>query len=178
MDESKLKDEFEYKDGLPPCLIYVDEEGDWYHKGAPIVRKDILEIFYSNLELTPGGLYVIRLKNEECYIEVADTPFVVQQVNVSPSSPDSDKTFLITLKNTGEIERLDLSTLWVGKDNVLYCLVKDGRFPARFSRPAYYQLAKYIEEDTDEERYFIRCNGDKHYIRMSPPDAAAGTGRT
>ncbi len=170
MDESKLKDEFEYRDGFPPCLIYVDAEGDWYHKGAKIIRKDILEIFYKNLELTPGGLFVIKLKNEECYIEVADTPFVVQQTNLGSSASENNRHFLVTLKNTNEVEPLDLSTLWVGNENVLYCLVKNGKFPARFSRPAYYQLAEYIEEDTEEGLYYIRSDGIKHYIKTSPPE--------
>ncbi len=169
MDEKKLREEFEFKGGFPPCLIYVDAEGDWYHKGAKIIRKDILRIFYDNLELTPSGLYVIRLKNEECYIENEDTPFVIQQVDVTTEEGEQ-KIFKITLKNIDETEILDPSTLWVGNHNVLYCVIRNGKFPARFSRPAYYQLANYIEEDTKEGKFYLRSNGVKHYINESPPE--------
>lgn len=169
MDEDKRKEEFEYRDGFPPCLIYVDAEGDWYHKGAKIIRKDILKIFYDNLDLTPSGLFVIRLKNEQCYVEVADTPFVVQQTNMEFASGENSRNFLLTLKNTDEVERLDPSTLWIGKRNILYCLIKNGKFPARFSRPAYYQLANYIEEDAENGTFYLKVNGEKFYIKTSPP---------
>ncbi|RLA93188.1 MAG: hypothetical protein DRG83_21350 [Deltaproteobacteria bacterium] len=171
MDEDKLKAEFEYRDGFPPCLIYVDAEGDWYHKGARIIRKDILKIFYDNLQLTDTGLYVIKLKNEQCYIEVADTPFVIQQINVETGDSEDSAYFLITLKNTNEIEKLDPSTLWVGENNVLYCLVKERKFPARFSRPAYYQLATHIEENSENEAFYLISNGTKYYIKDSPPES-------
>ena len=46
-------------------------------------------------------------------------------------------------------ETLEPAGLRVGKDNVLYCTVKAGRFPARFNRAAYYQLSEYIEEGED-----------------------------
>ena len=53
-------------------------------------------------------------------------------------------------------------TLFVGQDNVLYCKVKTGVFPARFNRAAYYQLAEYIEEEG--ENYYLPLNERKHYL--------------
>jgi hypothetical protein len=59
-------------------------------------------------------------------------------------------------------EDLSPETLYVGMENVLYCSVKADTFPARFDRPAYYQLAQNIEEG--EESYFLRMNGKKYII--------------
>jgi hypothetical protein len=42
-------------------------------------------------------------------------------------------------------EPLDAATLSVGAEQVLYARVKGGRHEARFLRPAYYQLVRYVE---------------------------------
>ena len=60
-------------------------------------------------------------------------------------------------------EALLPDSLFVGKENVLYCKVKSGLFPARFNRAAYYQLAEYIEEEG--KNYFLPLNGRKYVIR-------------
>ncbi|MBW2149835.1 MAG: hypothetical protein JRI22_22825, partial [Deltaproteobacteria bacterium] len=52
---------------------------------------------------------------------------------------------------------------WVGQDNVLYCKVKGGAFHARFLRPAYYQLAEFVEEEGG--RFYIQRGGERYYIR-------------
>jgi hypothetical protein len=60
-------------------------------------------------------------------------------------------------------EDLVPETLSVGDEHVPYCKVKGGRFPARFSRAGYYQLAPYIHEDKQEGKYFLLLN-DRHYF--------------
>ena len=60
-------------------------------------------------------------------------------------------------------EALRPDTLFVGQQNVLYCRVKGGTFPARFIRAAYYQLAQYVEED--DGAFYLPLNGRNHVIR-------------
>ncbi len=62
------------------------------------------------------------------------------------------------------LEILEMSSLQIGKDNVLYCRVKEGKFTARFSRKSYYQLAEFIEQSENEEMFFISLNGEKYYL--------------
>jgi hypothetical protein len=47
-------------------------------------------------------------------------------------------------------EPLDARSLAIGAGEVLYCRVKAGSEPARFLRPAYYQLADRIAADGGE----------------------------
>ncbi len=140
---------------LPPCEILIKADGKWYHKGAEIIRKDIINFFYEHLELDEKGRYIISWRNEKCIVDVEDTAFFVQRVD------KIEDGFLLYLSD-GTQERLDPETIYVGKENILYCKVKRGKFPARFLRPAYYQIADYIEEENG--RYFITIDGKRYYL--------------
>lgn len=65
------------KNDLPPCLIFIDREGRWFHKGGEMIRRNIIDLFYQNMELDSKGRYVITWNNQRCYVEVKDTAFVV-----------------------------------------------------------------------------------------------------
>ncbi|MGO9311457.1 MAG: hypothetical protein ACLQDI_01855 [Syntrophobacteraceae bacterium] len=68
------------------------------------------------------------------------------------------------MKNIPGSEVLDLDTLAVGRDNILYCKVLQRRFLARFSRPAYYQLAEFVREDDGGQDFYIELSGKKYPI--------------
>ncbi len=140
--------------------IFVDEEGNWFYNSSPIIREDILELFYENLHYTKEDGYYIEWMGKRCPIKVSDTPFVVTRVDKEKEG-DTEK-ITITLKHIKEKEELALDSLFVGSNNVLYCFVRDKNFEARFSRPAYYQLAQFIEEE--EGKFFINLNGVKYKI--------------
>lgn len=147
-----------------PLGIYVDAEGDWYHDGSMILRENIIEIFVAGLNLEPSGKYTVQCNQDRYELEAADTPFVVSRVDrVATADPETEEIVLRFKHLTGS-EPLDPSTLRVGKENVLYCTVRNGHFPARFSRPAYYQLAQWIEEDPETERFYLDLNGIRHFI--------------
>ena len=122
----------------PPCLIQVDAEGRLSHQGAPMIHPGILELIYQNVHLE-DGVYVLRLGRQVCQLEVADTFFVVARV-------EQGQDGLALLLNDGGQEPLDPASLWIGAGEVIYCLVKGGHFPARFLRPAYYQIAELVVE--------------------------------
>ncbi|RLB20203.1 MAG: hypothetical protein DRG71_10075, partial [Deltaproteobacteria bacterium] len=65
----------------------------------------------------------------------------------------------------GTKEELEPETLFVGNEDVLYCKVKGGKFPARFLRPAYYQLAEHIREE--EGQFYLFLGKEKYSIKYS-----------
>jgi hypothetical protein len=146
---------------MPPCFISIDREGKWFHKGAEMVRREIIRFFCDCIEVDSLGRYVIRLGEEQCYLDVEDTPFVVQRAQFQESG--GSQMFILSL-NDDTREVLHPESLFVGPENVLYCKVKEGRFVARFHRPAYYQLAEFVEEEGGE--FYLPLNGRKHSIRQ------------
>jgi hypothetical protein len=146
-----------------PFSIKIDKEGVWYYNGAEMFRKDIVNLFYEGLKRDESGQYRIELGDDWCFIEVEDVPFVVKAVDKSGSKGGGSERIEIFL-NDGNSEELDLPSLLVGKDNVLYCTVKKGEFDARFSRAAYYQIADYIDHDKEKDSYFITLNDRNYHI--------------
>jgi hypothetical protein len=143
------------------CDIRIDKDGLWYYLGAHMFRKDILCIFYQCVKIDEDGKYIIELGRERCYLDVEDTVFVV--TGVEKIKNDNGIEQIDILLTDESREKLDLNTLYIGQDNVLYCKAKDGVFPTRFSRNAYYQLARFIEEQEDD-CFFIHLNEDKFII--------------
>ncbi|MDO9528307.1 MAG: DUF1285 domain-containing protein [Syntrophales bacterium] len=151
-------------DGITPCNIRIDKEGVWYYRDVEMFRKEIVNFFYKNLKRDELGRYIVEIKDERCYLDVEDTPFVVKMVRQSRSKGVKGKALYILLNDQTE-EKLDPSTLWIEKDNVLYCSVKNNKFYARFLRASYYQIANYIEYDRERNDYFIPLDGCHYYIR-------------
>lgn len=150
---------------MEPCGIRVDENGDWFYDGSRIFRPEILETLYEKLQLLPTGEYILSDLNGRCLLEVADTAFVVSRVDLERDGSGGER-IMIGLKNLSRSEILDPRTLKAGKDNVFYCMTAGGRFPARFSRPAYYQIADFIREDEPGRGFFIELGGQRHPIQM------------
>ena len=148
------------KTSLPPCMIFVSKEGKWYHEGAEIIHRAIFLWMIQSLEKTEEGLFIVHLNNQKCYLEVEDTPLVVQQVDLIREGPGEQSHIRLTLNDESR-EILDPETLRISSENVIYCTVKNGRFPARFLRPAYYQIAENITED--ETGGFVLLLNNKKY---------------
>jgi hypothetical protein len=154
---------------IPPCMIYVDKDGNWFHNGAPIIHRDLLALFYQSLDVDEHGQYLIKFKNQICRLDVEDTPYVIQAIDFVPAtSPGEEDRFLLHLIDNSN-EDLAAGTLSVGPDHVPYCRIRGGKFKARFSRASYYQMAPYIQEDTKTGRYFIALNEKKYYFEGGTP---------
>jgi hypothetical protein len=150
---------------LPPCLITIDKDGRWYHKGAEMIHREIIRLFYDNMALDSRGRYVIEWRGQRCYVDVEDTAFVVRRVvRQGEEVGDGTDRFILSLSDDTQ-EELVPDTLYVGRDNVLYCSVKNRTFPARFTRAAYYQLAEYVEEENG--KYYLPLNGRMNLISQS-----------
>jgi hypothetical protein len=149
---------------IPPCEIKIDKEGVWYYKGKEIVRKEIVNFFYQNLKKDETGRYIIELKDDCCYLDVEDTPFIVKAVYKTFSESTHKECINLLLSDQSLVE-LDPSTLIVGANNVLYCSIKNNTFVARFSRAGYYQITNFIEYDSIQDKYFILLNDRPFYIK-------------
>lgn len=151
-----------------PSDIFVDAEGDWYYKGNPIVREDIIELFLKSLRLNAEGIFSIEWGGQKCPLRVVDTPFVVSRAD-RVTGGSGDEQVSLKLRHLSDPEVLDARTLRVGKENVLYCRVRGGRFPARFSRPAYYQIAEWIDQDQASGEFYLELNADRYPVLSSGP---------
>ena len=122
--------------------IRFGRDGRWYADGQPISNARIADLFSRHVQRADDGSYRLRIADEQAPIEVEDTPYVI-----IAAGEDRQGTWVEL--NDRSRERLDPTSLAVGADEVLYCRVKDGREPARFLRPAYYQLAPHLEAAAD-----------------------------
>ena len=147
--------------------IRIDKEGVWYYKGAHMFRKEILSVFFEHLKIDECGKYLIELGEERCYLDVEDTAFIVAAV-YKTQLPDNGRAQVDILLSDDSCEKLEMQSLHVGRDNVLYCRVKEGKFTARFSRNSYYQLADFIEQSKNGNNFFINLNGEKYMISETP----------
>jgi hypothetical protein len=151
---------------LLPCGIFIDQEGDWYYRGSPMERADIVSHLCQHLRREESsGLYIIQMAEQRCYLEVEDTPLVVTGVfHQEKREEKGQEELYLSLKHLKTNQPLNPTSLWVGKENVLYCTVMEDKIPARFLRPAYYQLAEFIHEDKEEHRFYLLLRGERHYI--------------
>jgi hypothetical protein len=134
--------------------ISFRHDGRWYTDDEPINNTRIAKLFSRCLRETEDGRWMIAMGDERAFVEVEDTPYVVTAV-----AGDRATGFRIRLNDDSE-EALDPATLAIGAGNVPYARVKNGRYRARFLRPAYYQLAPAIEERSGR---FVLTSGGRSF---------------
>ncbi len=153
MEQGSQGGRFQYKGGE----IRLDKEGRWFHDGVEITHKLTRDLFSRNIKRDPSsGGYILEIGSEWSPVTVEDTPFMVRRVDVNGERA-------IAFLNDNTREDLDLGSLRVGGGNVLYCDVKDGLYPARFLRPAYYQLMQRLTET--ETGYAVKVGGRLWHIK-------------
>ena len=117
--------------------FYVDKECNWFQDGKPITHKRIYIYNYQNL-IKDNDLFYVSEGNSKAYVYFEDKPFIVKRVNYIGNK-------IIILLNDFTEEYLDMESLYFSK-NIPYCMVKDKRFEAKFSRAALFQLSEKINE--------------------------------
>lgn len=134
--------------------LRLDRQGRWWHEGDPVEHEGLRRALFSWLDRLEDGRYILRLDEEQfAYVEVEDTPFIVRTIELE-TTRQGVRVFIRT--NDDQEEELAYGTLAMAADNALTCEVR-GRFSARFSRGAYYQLGELIEES--EEGFSLRAAG-------------------
>jgi len=161
MSEPASDEEQRLFDVTPYLRLVIDKDGRWFQNGAEIVQPEIYRYFCQSLEKTKDGGYRIRCDREVCRVEVEDAPFVVLRVR-----PDDRHGLRIEL-NDGTQEPFQPERFWIGAGNVPYVQIKGGAFHARFSRPAYYQLAEHINADEEKGTFFFLLNGKRTPVKVA-----------
>jgi len=139
--------------------IRIDREGSWSYRGSDIPRRVIIKLFYQNLHQDGAGRYFIEIGAQRCSVEVEDTAFAVWAVHRN----QADESVRLVLSDDS-VEDLKPDTLRIGRDNVLYCRVKNSGFDARFSRPSYYQLVEHFRHDPQRDAFYLPMKGEAYYI--------------
>jgi len=136
---------------------YIDAEGIVWHEGSELDDPDLLRFFMEKMGRGEEGRLQLICQGELCLFDCEDVPYVVQSFE--------ERGEKIRLRFPGGYEEdLDPSSLRVGPGHVLYCRVRQGQFEARFSRKAYLELAKKVEQD-DQNRYCLRWAGALYPIQ-------------
>ena len=121
--------------------LRIDREGIWFHDDAEVTHDGILASLRASLRVDERGHY-LQIGPVRVPVEVADAPFVVERVEV-------DGEGLVATLNDLTREPVALDTLRVDERGIPRCRVKGGRFGARLSRAAAYQLLQHVQSPAD-----------------------------
>jgi hypothetical protein len=122
--------------------ITFGRDGRWYCDGEIIPNRAICRLYARSMTIDPDGTARLQFGDDRATVRIEDTPWVVVGVD-----GDSERGFSVRL-NDESTEPLDVTSLRIGAEHVLYCRVK-GRHEARFLRPAYYALMQHVEPRGD-----------------------------
>jgi hypothetical protein len=138
-------------------------DGRWYADEEPIANERIALLFSRHIRPDGKGGWMIDVGIDRQTVVVVDTPLVVLAVTGTPASGFRVRT------NDGVEDELDCATLRVGRGDVLYCDVDRGDrgvMKARFLRPAYYELARWIADDAGAA--VLRCRDAAYAVAREP----------
>ena len=130
-------------DGGPPApfrfsresRIRIDRDGAFWHEGQRVTHPRLAQALASWIDLDEAsGRWILRNSMDWCFVQVDDTPLVVRGISFSTIERP------VVRLSDGTDEDLALDSLRIGEDDVPYCAVKGGRFPARFGRQATFDL--------------------------------------
>ncbi len=122
--------------------IRLDREGRWFHRGEPFTNRKLVDLFNRSVRPLEGGGFVIQVGREIYPIHVEDTAYFVHAIDLTQSPA------VIELSD-GTSEPLALETLVYDDRGGFYCLVKSGRYRARFRRNLWHALLDRIVERPD-----------------------------
>ena len=134
--------------------LRITRDGEWLHEDTEVTHAGILADLRCNLRVDAEGHY-LAVGPLRVPVEVEDTPFVIVRVE-----PEGDR-LVLTLNDLSR-EPLAVETLRFGEGGVPRCGVKDGRFEARLSRAATYQLLQRVEYDEQGGAAVLILGGARH----------------
>jgi hypothetical protein len=140
--------------------ISFRRDGNWYSDEERIDNPRIALLFSQSIKQNPDGSWFLQVAEERASIAVEDTPYVIKSIEDNRSGG-----FMLIL-NDDTREAMDPATLEVGADNVLYARVKNGKYRARFLRPAYYHLSTSFEAD-GVGGFFIQIGGSRFPLKSA-----------
>jgi uncharacterized protein len=136
--------------------LRIDRDGVWLHEGEEVTHPGILDDLRNNLRVDAAGHYV-QAGGVRVPVEVEDAPYVISRVE-----SEGDE-LMVTLSDASR-ERLAVDTLRFDSASVPYCRVKEGRFVARLSRAATYQLLLHAQYDESEHAAALVVGRARHEV--------------
>jgi hypothetical protein len=153
----------ERADETPPSQwtlprLRVDVDGEWYESDGRVTHPGVLKYLRRHLRRDADGYFIpagVRVP-----VEVDDVPWVVVRIE------RVDERLRGTL-NDGTEGDVDPGTLRIGPRDVPYCTVDGGRFEARLSRSATYQLLTMVEPVSDDGIEVLALGGRTYPLRST-----------
>jgi len=136
--------------------LRIDREGVWFHDDAEVTHAGIVANLRDNLQVDERG-HFLQIGPARVPVEVEDTPFLVERV-------EEEGPGLVATLNDLTREPVALGTLRIDEQGVPRCRVKGGRFDARLSRAATYQLLQHARPDAGSGRPVLVLGGRAHPV--------------
>lgn len=136
--------------------LRIDRDGGWFHEGEEVTHEGILANLREGLEVDSAGHY-LQIGPVRVPVEVEDAPVVVVRF-------EADGEGWALWLSDGSREALDPATLVLRHGDVPYCRVKGGRFEARFSRAAAWQLFQQVETQPGGEGATLASGGRRYRL--------------
>lgn len=146
---------------------HIDRHGNWFCEGNPVSDPALFRILSRSLFREREG-YFVRCEGEVHPVRVDDAPLWVRYVHVTEDRQGELLRLAIELKD-GRGEELDADSLSAVRD-ALYCLATQEKLTAKFGKSAYYEITRYLREDTETGEFYFIIGGRRHAVWR--PDAA------
>ncbi|MBK6535762.1 MAG: DUF1285 domain-containing protein [Deltaproteobacteria bacterium] len=141
--------------------IRVDRDGHIWHEGERVLHPGLERALASWIDLDDNGRYVMRNALDWCFVTVDHTPLVVRSVRL-----ETDPSMRVEVELSDDsTEALDLSTVQVDPDGVVYAHVREGKLLARFDRQPSFKFLEHV--DTDDRGLMTFVLGTKT-VRIAP----------
>jgi hypothetical protein len=146
--------------------LRIDREGAWFHEDGEITHPGVVANLWDNLRVDAQGHY-LQIGTVRVPVEVEGAAWVVLRV-------EEEAGRLVLLLADMSREPLDPATLRFGPGGVPYCRVKGGRFDARLSRAAAWQLLQHVQADEAAGRAALVVGGVRYPLEglLEPPPGA------
>ena len=136
--------------------LRIDRDGNWFHDDAEVTHPGIIANLRDNLQVDERGHY-LQIGPARVPVEVDDAPYVVERVEALGDG-------LTATLNDLTREPVALDTLRVDERGIPRCRVREGRFDARLSRAATYQLLQHVQPDEGTGRSSLVLGGRRHPV--------------
>jgi hypothetical protein len=123
--------------------IRVDRDGHIWHEGERVLHPGLARTLAHWIDIDEQGRYVMRNALDWCFVTVDHTPLVVRAVRL-----ETDPAMRVEVELSDDSsEALDLSTVQVDPDGVVYAHVRGGKLLARFDRQPSFKFLEHVDTD-------------------------------
>ncbi len=137
--------------------IRRDARGRWFNGEDRIDHPNLMRSFDSWIDRAEDGRFCLSNSINWAYIDIEGPAYFVKDISATNDE--------ITLHLSGGLEEtLDPGSLRQGPEGALWCIVREGRCPARFDNHAVSKMADAVGED--DEGVYVRIGARK----VRPPE--------